>query len=353
MMKKLFLSFASFLFTLTLIAQPKASYATLRKDVGTLGWHEPGEAVFTLTNRGTSYLRIRDIVADCGCTTVEWEKKAIQPGESTRIIVVYDAELLGKFHKSIAVYTNAEEKPTYLSITGSVLLEKESYEGDFPYHIGEYALSVDNIEFDDVNRGDRPEKTFYFKNNSDHSVRPQMMHLPPYLRARILPEVIAPNRIGRVVLTLNSNELKDMGLTTTSIYFGRYMGDRVSPSNELNVTATLLPDLTQLTTPTAAAPEAEIAKELNLGAFRKKTKLKGELMLRNTGSAPLEIQALQVYNPGISVSIPKSTILIGESVKIKVTLSRAALKFKGSRRILLITNDPYHPKIVIHVKSEV
>ena len=67
------------------------------------------------------------------------------------------------------------------------------------------------------------------------------MHLPKYLTAVADPDVIRPGRMGRMLITLNSDELPAMGLTQTSIYPSRFMGDRVSKETEINVSATLLP----------------------------------------------------------------------------------------------------------------
>ena len=72
-------------------------------------------------------------------------------------------------------------------------------------------------------------------------------------------------------------------------------------------------------------------------------------MLRNTGKTPLVISALQVYNPGIGVSLGKRNINPGQSEKLKITINANNTYFKGRRRILIITNDPEHSKIVIDV----
>ena len=81
-------------------------------------------------------------------------------------------------------------------------------------------------------------------------------------------------------------------------------------------------------------------------------KLSGTLTLTNTGRSPLVIRTLQVYNPGISVSIGSRRIAPGESEKLKITINANSNYFKGRRRILLITNDPRHPKQIIDVKVE-
>ena len=72
-------------------------------------------------------------------------------------------------------------------------------------------------------------------------------------------------------------------------------------------------------------------------------------MLRNTGKTPLVIKALQVYNPGIGVSLSKRRLNPGESEKLKISVNANNTYFKGRRRILLITNDPQNPKMVIDV----
>ena len=106
-------------------------------------------------------------------------------------------------------------------------------------------------------------------------------------------------------------------------------------------------------TPTqhALAPVAAIdSTHITLGPLGKKKKVSGELVLRNTGRTPLVISALQVYNPGISVSIGKRRIDPGQAEKLKITVHANNKYFKGRRRILLITNDPDHSKMVIDVE---
>lgn len=332
------------------LAQPLAQFDVQKKSLGRLRWHEAGEARFVIKNAGTSDLILRDVVPDCGCTTVSFPKTPLAPNSSAFIIVRYDSELLGHFQKGVAVYTNQSNEPAYLYVTGEVVMEQLRYEGTFDYHIGDIYLSTDNIEFDDVYRGDRPEQTLYIQNRGKIAYRPALMHLPKYLYAQAIPEVVQPGRTGRIVLKLNSRELGDVGLTTTSVYLARYEGDRVNATNELNVTAMLLPE--QATTIADNAPKAEIDSVLHLGSFNGKRKLKGELTLKNTGRTPLDIRALQVYNPGISVALKSRTIPAGKEERIKITMSDATLRLQGSRRLLLITNDPTRPKIIITVSAK-
>lgn len=337
--------------TLSVKAQPRLEFEHTTQEMGTLLWHHPRTATFKVTNKGTQDLLITNVRTDCGCTDAEWTTTPIGPGGSGMIKATYDAEMLGHFNKGLAVYTNLDDKPHYLQLVGVVAMnDAVEHTPEYPYKVGDYYLSTDDIEFDDVNKGDTPTVVLSILNSSKKSYRPELMHLPKYLTAQADPAVIRPGRVGRVLLTLNSNELHTMGLTQTSVYLSRFMGDRVSKETEINVSATLLPDFIETPSRLALAPVAQLdSTHITLPPLGKKKKVSGQLMIRNTGKTPLVINALQVYNPGISVSLNKRRIDPGQDEKLKITINANTTYFKGRRRVLLITNDPEHSKIVVDV----
>lgn len=331
-------------------AQPLLSFDQTTKEMGTMLWHAPRTATFHVTNKGTSDLTITKVRTDCGCTNATWTQAPIGPGSAGTIQVTYDAETLGHFNKGVAVYTNLEEQPIYLTIMGNVSMTQTEPTIEYPYRVSDYYLSTDNIEFDDVSRGDRPTFALQIFNASKKSYHPELMHLPKYLTAQADPEVILPGRVGRMLITLDSDRLPTMGLTQTNIYLSRFMGDRVSKDTELGVSATLLPDLEEGNIHPDRAPHLEIdSTQITLDPVNKRGKTSGQLVLRNTGKSPLIISALQVYNPGLSVSINKQSIDPDDEQKLKISVNANSSYFKGRRRILLITNDPDRPKTVIDV----
>ena len=351
-MKHLFVLLSLVLMTtLSVKAQPRLEFEHTTQELGTLLWHHPRTATFKVTNKGTQDLLITNVRTDCGCTDAEWTTTPIGPGGSGMIKATYDAEMLGHFNKGLAVYTNLDDKPHYLQLVGVVAMnDAVEHTAEYPYKVGDYYLSTDDIEFDDVNKGDTPTAVLSILNSSKKSFRPELMHLPKYLTAQADPAVIRPGRVGRVLLTLNSNELHTMGLTQTSVYLSRFMGDRVSKETEINVSATLLPDFIETPSGQALAPVAQLdSTQITLPPLGKKKKVSGQLMIRNMGKTPLIINALQVYNPGISVSLNKRRIDPGQAEKLKITINANTTYFKGRRRVLLITNDPEHSKIVVDV----
>lgn len=321
-----------------------------RVDMGMVLWQQPATATFALQNTGTAPLSIDSVKPGCGCTTAQWEQKSIAPGADAEIKVSYDAELLGRFERELEVYAAGSKEPLLLSLAGDVVKEIRSNPADYTYKVGSLSLSSDNIEFDDVRRGDTPTVKLGVFNNSRQTYTPELMHLPSYLKAEAEPSEIRPGRSGFINVTLDTEKLR-YGLTQTDVYLSRFQGDRVSDENEIYVSITLLPELPDDGLGGKPVPLARFdSTEIDLGAFGNDKRLKAEWHIQNDGQGELTISALQVYNPGISVSLNESTIEPGKSAKLKITLNRDTHNFKGRRRILLITNDPKHPKIVIDIK---
>lgn len=350
-MKRILLSIPALLLgASTAVAQPKATFDAVHQELGSILWNQPQTASFKVTNSGDTTLVISHVYPGCGCTSVNWTREPIAPGKSGSIDVTYDAALLGHFNKDLIVETNASTEPTILTFSGDVVLEKKENSSDFSYHIGEIYLDSDNLEFDDVRRGDMPTVTLRLFNAGRQSYTPELMHLPQYLTAEADPAVIRPGRVGKLHVTLNSEKLRNYGLTQTDIYLSRFPGDRVNDGNDIYVSATLLPELDYSPSELANAPRAHIdSTTIHIGPFGKKDKLKAKIKLTNTGYSPLSIQALQVYNPGLSVSFGRRTLKPGQSDDLKITVRASGLQNRRRRRVLLITNDPEQPKIVIDI----
>lgn len=348
----LFLSFALF-GLLSVVAQPQAKYSSMRHEFGVMVWHQAEQAEFIVTNSGTEPLQIVDVHPDCGCTTVEYTSQPIAPGKQGFVRVRFEAELLGHFEKYIAIYTNSDSRPHYLTITGDVVSERKEYTGDYPYQVGDVYLSSDNVEFDNVQWGEHATRVLMIYNNGKQAFEPHFMHLPKYLTAKAEPAVVRPGRTGQIVFTLRSDLLQKIGLTQGNVYLSRFPGDRIARENELFVSITMIPRTPANAETTDRLPMAELsATSLRLEQQGLLKKVKGKVMLTNTGNSNLEIGALQVYTPGLKVSTSRRVLKPGESRPIKIELHRDFVGKKADYRILLITNDPRQPKHIIHVEVD-
>ena len=309
-----------------------------------------------MKNEGNKPLVIHNMLKSCGCTEVEYPKKSIAAGESFVVKAVYDAKQMGTFNKQVCLYTNAADEPFILSMRGRVVSNVVDFAGPYNEMLGEIKSDVQEVEFDDVNRGDRPVQRIHIFNPTDQMMEPVVMHLPNYLQAQVSPSKVAPRHSAVVTLVLDSKKLRDLGLKQTSIYLGERPGDKIAPEKEIVVSSVLLPAFDNMTAAKKAlAPKAELSTtNLDLGSFGNRKKLKGEVLITNKGKSKLEIRSMQMFTMGLQVQLKKSKIEPGETVKMKVTVVKPDLKKSRAKnpRILMITNDPDNAKVVvkIHVK---
>ncbi|MBR2291718.1 MAG: DUF1573 domain-containing protein [Prevotella sp.] len=352
-MKKLLL----ILFTLHLsLFSANAQRLTVTKttiDVGRTGYQQPITATFELRNRGLRRLVIESVKPDCGCTAVDYPKE-VGIGDKFTIKMTYDARQLGHFQKMAAIKSNGSKEPVYLTMKGIVLAELIDYSGTYPLAIGDLLLDKNELEYDDVNKGDHPVQEIHILNNSMQEMTPNVMHLPPYLTAIVQPEKLAPGKPGTISVTLNSEKLRDYGLNQTSVYLAHQLGDKVSQDNEIGVSAVLLPDLKDYDNISKAlAPQLQMSTtEIDFTDFGKKSKKTTEIILQNTGRTILKITSMQMFTRGLKVTLGKTTLEPGQTTTMKVTGVAEELKKVRTRpRILMITNDPDHAKVVINISK--
>jgi len=181
------------------------------------------------------------------------------------------------------------------------------------------------------------------------------MHLPNYLKADMSPSKLAAGHSGVVTITLDSRSLTQYGLSEVDVYLGKNPGDKVGSNKEIHVSAVLLPDFRSLTdVERQLAPKMHVSTTtLNLGAPGKKKKLKGDIFILNEGKTTLEITSIQMFTKGVEISLPNTSLAPEEVVKMHVVGNVKQLRnAKSKPRILMITNDPEHPKVVIDIEME-
>lgn len=321
-------------------------------DCGQVVYMKPVTAQFELVNEGKGNVTIKGVEKSCGCTTVSYPRGPITENKPFVVSATYDARMLGHFEKYIDLYTTGASLPITLTIKGVVVDEVRNYGGDYGFMLGKLKADKVDLEFDDVNKGERPMQEIHILNTTGDIIRPVVMHLPDYLKAEVSPSAIPPGKQGVVQITLESKQLHDYGLTQTTVYLGQNPGDRTSPDKEINVWAVLLPAARNISERQLAySPKLKISDAvLNLGSFDGKKKKKGTITIENVGRTDLDITALQMFTAGLSVELSSAKVAPGESVKLKVTADRKTLKdVRQKPRILMITNDPVQPKVIVTV----
>lgn len=323
-------------------------------DCGQILFCNPAAITVELRNNTAQAVTIKGVDTGCGCTVAEYDRGQIMPGTTTKVKLNFDAKQLGHFVRLVRIIDSGDTTPAEINVRGQVVTKLINYSGDYPCKLGELFSDVDNIEFDDVNKGQRMIHEINIMNPTGQNVQPTALRLPPYLEVKTYPEVIGPKQKGIMYVTLKSRDLRDYGLTQTSFYLAKSPADKVTQDKEISVTAVLLPPAVALDAPSRQnAPKIVLsAEEIDMTILAKKAKAKGEIEITNSGSSTLEISKMQLFTSGLEVQLGKATLQPGETTRLKVTARAKEInKTKRRPRILMITNDPDKQKVVILIRK--
>lgn len=336
-------------------AQPRISANTEKFDFGRIEWKKPVKVEFIITNTGNKPLVMNNVIPSCSCTAVNWTKTPIEAGEKGKIIVSYDAEMLGHFDKEICVYSNATPNLVYLTFVGEVVRKINDYTSSHPYKIGNIAINKTSISFPDTKLGSVLTDTLNVVNLSDRPYEPVIMHLPSYITVKRSSDVLLKGQRGSIQLTLNTKKINDVGLTQSSIYLSRFNGDKVSAENEIPVSCIILPDFSKMTEKDKQkAPIIHISQStINLGSEPLQKKIiSKQVSISNLGKSPLVITKIQVLNSAIRLSLKKRVLQPKESTTIKISIhSRLINHDKNKLSIIIICDDPAMPKAEININK--
>lgn len=105
-------------------AYAKIEFTKTVHDYGKIQKGADGNCVFEYKNVGNDVLFISRVAKSCGCTTPEFSREPLMPGQTAQIKVGYDTKIVGSFNKKITVFTNAVNNSVILTIKGEVVDNK-------------------------------------------------------------------------------------------------------------------------------------------------------------------------------------------------------------------------------------
>ncbi len=90
-------------------------------DVGQIPQGKPKPIEFEFKNTGKVDVIITKVKGSCGCTTTDYTKDTIKPGETAKVNATFNAAKKGTFSKTVTVTISGEETPKVLSFKGTVI----------------------------------------------------------------------------------------------------------------------------------------------------------------------------------------------------------------------------------------
>ena len=95
-------------------------------DFGTISQGEIVEHTYIFTNIGKNDLEIEEVQASCGCTTPDYTKEIVKPGEKGKVVVKFNSTgREGHQSKTVNVYANTNPDVNRLHFSAEVVLQKK------------------------------------------------------------------------------------------------------------------------------------------------------------------------------------------------------------------------------------
>jgi hypothetical protein len=104
------------------------TFAEAEHDFGAIMQESEATYAFVFKNTGKGDLLINNVQTSCGCTIPEWTREPVEKKKSGVVKVHYNTKVVGNFHKTITVYSNAINSPVTLKIKGTVVPKSEKPE---------------------------------------------------------------------------------------------------------------------------------------------------------------------------------------------------------------------------------
>ncbi|EPA00072.1 hypothetical protein A33Q_0240 [Indibacter alkaliphilus LW1] len=96
-------------------------FSEMEFDFGTIDEGKVVEHIFKFTNEGQAPLVISNITASCGCTSPDWTKTPVKPGEEGYVKVVFNSTAKpGTQAPTVTIQANTNPNVTRLRMKGNV-----------------------------------------------------------------------------------------------------------------------------------------------------------------------------------------------------------------------------------------
>ncbi|HKJ41927.1 MAG TPA: DUF1573 domain-containing protein, partial [Sunxiuqinia sp.] len=333
----------------------KINFATQEHDFGTFK-EEAGPQTFDFKfkNEGSAPLILNNVRASCGCTTPQWTRDPIAPGQNGLIKVSYNpAHRPGPFNKTVTVSSNAVNPTVVLRIKGTVIEHEKTMAEKYPRQIGPLRARTNQISFIKILEDQVKTDSLEVVNATDKPVDVSFKTPPSHLTVEAHPSTLKPKEHGYIVVTYDAKKLNTYGFMMHRIYMN--IDGQSSYRNSIGVSATIEEDFSKLTPEQLAdAPVVDFpVKSHDFGDINQGDQVEYTFTMKNDGKRDLIIRRVKTSCGCTAVTPEKKVVAPNSSVPLKVKFNSRGKHGRQNKSITVITNDPKNPTSILRISSNV
>jgi hypothetical protein len=310
---------------------------------------------FYLRNFSTDTVHIKTIQTDCDCTATKWPFGPILPGDSAHVQLAYHSlGNPGSFEKQALVHLS-DGSQQQLQISGQVLPKREyasktvqgamTKNAFFSYR---HIYNLGTIERNSIHQQLIPIEVR--TKDSVHFLL-EKAHLPSAIRLRMDSSFVGHNGKKQLILQLRPNALAELGFNDWSVAIPALIADKTEWI-DLRVMASIVPNQTDLHPRGDHQPVVVLDfKEIDLGRISKQHPSDFDLLIENTGSAPLSVFKIQSSCSCLQFAEVPAVLPAGSAATLKLTFDPKGRRGPELKRLYIFTNDPENPVSILTVKA--
>jgi hypothetical protein len=319
-------------------AQSTLSFETKDHDFGTI--KEDGGSVstrFRFANKKAAAVTITDVVVSCGCTSPQWPKQAIAPGDTGSILITFDPmDRPGHFEKFIGVEIDGAPREV-IKIHGMVTPRPQGPRDWYPFFMGNLWFQYSNMFVGSI-YGDTTvtmRNVVYNASKAPIQIDWEKAQLPgAFVSLQADAATVPPGDSVAFVLTYRAAEKNDWGYVNDELVLPT--SDPEGADKKLTAGAIIKERFDP------SQPQAKIAvgKEHAFGSVPYQSEHTATIAIANEGQAPLFLRKIRSNCDCLTAELPEGPIAPGQTAQVRITL-RTGEQMGWMRKMLtIVSNDP-------------
>lgn len=343
--------------SLTLLAQPKIELVETTYDFGQVK-EEDGPIMheFEFVNVGDAPLIISHVKASCGCTTPNWTKDPVAPGERGYVRAQYNPmNRPGNFSKSLRINTNGQPPVTYAYIKGSVIPRVKTIEEKLPTIMGQLRVQSNNINLGRITdeKTVKSQVELYNDSETDTLVFLEKYEAPTFITVHFDTLVLPPKTKGSAWVSYDPSHEDHLGMQNFGVSL--FTTEAEESRKNLNLRASVreyFPPMTDVER--TNSPQLSINNKLqNVGRVQAGEKIKVEYELVNSGKKSLNIRKIDPNCACLTASLSDFDIKPGKSAKLKVEFDTSDRRGGQNKTVYIYSSDPQNPTQVVTIRATI
>lgn len=318
---------------------------------------EDGPAIheFEFVNKGTAPLLITNVKASCGCTTPDWTREPVMPGEKGFVKAQYNSRNRpGTFRKSLTITTNGQPSVVRAYISGKVIPRVRSIDEQMKVRIGKIGFRHRSINMGRITTEQVVEKSFDIYNASTDTVGiSEEYKAPDFIKLSFDTLTLLPGQVSKINISYDPDHEDNLGYNNHGIQI--FTDEDNAQEKKLNVLATITEYFPPMNAEERAkAPRLSIRDRLqDLGQLHHGDKAEALFVLSNHGGSTLNIRKIKSNCDCLVADVPVFDIEPGKSLVLKGTFDTTGRRGNQNKSITIYTNDPVDPTQMMSIKAAI